>query len=89
MRQNLLDGRSESCAFFEQLDAMIQNIFSDFVPRMVKGENPNKDTINPENQLSSQTYSSDRRYVILHAGELENNIVNKKSQAQGKTLYES
>ncbi len=88
MRQNLLDGRSESCAFFEQLGAMIQNIFSSFVPKMVKGRNPNEDTINPENPLSSQTSSSDRRYVILHAGELENNIVNKNRQAQGKTLYD-
>jgi flagellar biosynthesis protein FlhG len=89
MRQNLLDERREDCAFFEQLDAMIQNIFSKSVPIVVKGRNENKDTINPEIPLSSQTYTSDRRYVILHAGELENNIVNKKSQAQGKTLYES
>lgn len=79
MRQNLLDGRRENCAFFEQLDAMIQNIFAGFVLSDAKGRNKNMDAINPDNPLSSQSHSTDRRYVIPHAGELENNIVNKKS----------
>lgn|GEM_PF-4249717 len=85
-RHNILNSERDDCPFFEHSQGVVQYIFCQPVKHQVEGNDTCRGKINSDFVLSSPSSVTDRITGILHAGGLENNIVNKCQSSREDSL---